>query len=317
MLDPSQYPSLDYPDARLPEVSLVAAFFQWPPVEALTPVVVLGVLAPFVWWFFRKTWHDLDAEKRAHLALHPQYDGRPLACFCVAAIVLTLQEYYGGRSFYAVTIEPWLRELQSNGVASINVKRYGELYGFTWWVAARVIGYVVIPLLAWRLWFREDSVLDMGLRGRGFRSHLWIYGVCLTGVIVAMLVVARQPEFVSYYPFYKNASRSWFDFLAWESIYFVQFFALEFFFRGWMMAALRPSLGSAAIFAMALPYCMIHYGKPYLETNGALLTGVVLGSLAMRTRSIYAGFLVHITVAGLMDTIALSARNGLPTRFWP
>ena len=37
----------------------------------------------------------------------------------------------------------------------------------------------------------------------------------------------------------------------------------------------------------------------------------------MKTRSIYQGFLVHITVAGMMDWLALSHRNALPHTFWP
>jgi membrane protease YdiL (CAAX protease family) len=61
---------------------------------------------------------------------------------------------------------------------------------------------------------------------------------------------------------------------------------------------------------------MIHYGKPYLEANGAIVAGIVLGSLAMRTRSIYAGFLVHITVAFSMDFLALWRRGALPVTFW-
>jgi membrane protease YdiL (CAAX protease family) len=132
-----------------------------------------------------------------------------------------------------------------------------------------------------------------------------------------VLVIASQPDFGTYYPFYKNSSRSWADFAGWEAMYFLQFFALEFFFRGWMLAALRPSFGSKAIFVMALPYCMIHYGKPYLEAHGAIVAGVVLGSLSMRTRSIYAGFLVHIAVAFLMDFLALLRRDALPVELWP
>ena len=77
------------------------------------------------------------------------------------------------------------------------------------------------------------------------------------------------------------------------------------------------SFGSGAIWSMVVPYCMIHYGKPYLEASSAIIAGVVLGSLAMRTRSIYAGFLVHATVAVLMDVLALERRNGLPIRLTP
>ena len=84
----------------------------------------------------------------------------------------------------------------------------------------------------------------------------------------------------------------------------------------------KPTLRSTwltfiAIFAMAVPYCMIHYGKPYLETNGAIVAGIVLGSLAMRTRSIYAGFLVHATVAVLNDILALTRKHALPELLSP
>ena len=83
-----------------------------------------------------------------------------------------------------------------------------------------------------------------------------------------------------------------------------------------MVGALRRTMGAGAIFAMAVPYCMIHYGKPYFEAQGAIVAGVVLGSLAMRTRSIYAGFLVHITVAVSMDLLSLWKRGALPIVFW-
>jgi membrane protease YdiL (CAAX protease family) len=61
---------------------------------------------------------------------------------------------------------------------------------------------------------------------------------------------------------------------------------------------------------------MIHYGKPYLEAHGAVVAGVVLGTLSLRTRSIYSGFLLHISVAAGMDTLSLFKRNALPHVFW-
>ena len=61
--------------------------------------------------------------------------------------------------------------------------------------------------------------------------------------------------------------------------------ALELFFRGLWLGALRRSLGSGAIFAMCVPYCMIHFGKPYLEANGAIIAGIVLGSLRCGPRA--------------------------------
>src|SRR5260221_9354599 len=57
---------------------------------------------------------------------------------------------------------------------------------------------------------------------------------------------------------------------------------------------------------------MIHFGKPYLEAVGAIVAGIALGSLSMRTKSIYQGFLVHITVAALMDWLSLRRRHCTP-----
>ena len=307
---------------RLPLTRLAdASYFEWilayPPVKALLPLPILAALAPLVWWFFRDTWRAVDAEAtEARSARTGEMDLRPVACFCIMAIVLTLQEYYGGRQLYDGMIRPWFRDLEAAGHTGLKLAHYDELYGYGWWALTRIIGYVFIPFPIWKLLFPQDSLLDMGLRVTGFLSHVWIYGLCLAFVLPAMVLVASQPDFGTYYPFYKSSSRSWADFLMWEAMYGLQFLALELFFRGWMLGALRNSLGSAAVFAMAVPYCMIHYGKPYLETNGAIVAGIVLGSLALKTRSIYAGFLVHVTVAYSMDFLALLRRDALPTIFF-
>ncbi|MBN1611134.1 MAG: CPBP family intramembrane metalloprotease [Polyangiaceae bacterium] len=306
------------PWTRLHQMSWIDVLLSHQAVKALLPVPVLAALAPLVWWFFRDTWKRLDREAAEYRASRTSPDYRPMVCMVIVAIVLTLQEYYGGRGFYEANIRPWLVDLESRQhIHGVNVDRYDEFYGYCWWAGARIVGYVFVPLPLWKLLFPRDSLLDMGLRVRGFFRHLWIYGLCLAFVIPAMLLVASQPDFGTYYPFYKQSSRSWFDLLIWEGLYFVQFFALEVFFRGWIVGALRKTMGAGAIVAMAVPYCMIHYGKPYLEANGAIVAGIVLGSLAMRTRSVYAGFLVHITVAGSMDLLALWHRAGLPTQFWP
>ncbi len=307
----------ELPLVRLTPVSYWSTLLNYPPFKALIPLPIFAALVPAVWWFFGKTWKELDAEATEHRARAPaEVDYRPAACFAIVAIVLTMQEYYGGRSFYDQVIQPAIEQLNWSPTARARLLKYDELCGYAWWSASRVIGYVLFPLPLWKLLFPKDSLLDMGLRTRGFFSHAWIYGLCLAVVVPAMFLVAREPDFGNYYPFYKLSSRSYADWLAWEAMYFVQFFALELFFRGFMLGAVRRSLGAAAIFAMAVPYCMIHYGKPYLEANGAIVAGVVLGSLAMRTRSIYAGFLVHITVALAMDVLSLHRRGALPTVFF-
>ena len=300
------------------------ALMMWieqPHVKWAVPIPLLLALAPLIWLFFRKTWRELDEEAHVYrnAVLHKPgaIDYRPMVCLAIGAVILTLQEYYGGRATYDEVVRKWLvaREALKAGQGWVHVGKYDELYALSFWAITRIGGYLM-PLVLWKIIFRRDSVLDFGLRSRGFLEHAWIYAMFISVMIPTMLIVAKQPDFGTYYPFYKNATRSWMDFAIWESLYIGQFFALEIFFRGWWVRACR-SFGAGAILCMVVPYCMIHYGKPYLEACGAIVAGTVLGSLSMKTKSIYAGFLVHVTVAILMDFLALHHRNALPHRLTP
>jgi hypothetical protein len=79
----------------------------------------------------------------------------------------------------------------------------------------------------------------------------------------------------------------------------------EFFFRGFLVHSLKPALGIYSIFAMTVPYCMIHFGKPPAETFAAIAAGVFLGWLSYRNGNIWMGLLLHCTVAFSMDIMAL------------
>jgi membrane protease YdiL (CAAX protease family) len=297
-------------------MNLTAWLERWRP---LLPIPVLLVVGPCLWLMFRRTWYELDLAAHRTRGDHlreGRVDPRPMVSLIIAALILTLQEYYGGRSMYDRNIRPWLGDYAAAHGWRDRLMLFDELAGFYWWAGTRIFGYL-LPFVLWKIVFPRDSILDLGLRTKGFFKHLWIYGSFLAVMLPLLVLMSHQSDFGSYYPFYRQASRSWLDFLAWEFIYFFQFFALECFFRGWWLGALRSSMGSAAIFAMSVPYCMIHYGKPFLEANGAIVAGIALGSLAMRTKSIYSGFLVHITVAAIMDWTSLASRHALPTEWLP
>jgi membrane protease YdiL (CAAX protease family) len=297
----------------------VVEWIEQPALKWALPVPVLAALAPLIWLFFRKTWRELEDEAFAHRrALHErgEIDYRPALALVLGALVLTFQEYYGRYALWNEHLRAWLLRLFANSPAmTTTIDTYDELFGRGWWGLTRVIGYL-LPLMVWPLFFRKDSILDMGLRTRGFREHAWLYALFVTVMIPVMMLVARQPDFGSYYPIYDLAGRSWVDFVIWEVIYMAQFLGLEIFFRGWWLRATRI-FGIGAIFSMVVPYCMIHYGKPYLEADAAIIAGTVLGSLSMKTRNIWSGFLVHGTVGLLMDILALARKHKLPTRISP
>ena len=97
---------------------------------------------------------------------------------------------------------------------------------------------------------------------------------------------------------------------VWWFLYAAQFAALEFFFRGFMVHGLKDRVGYASIFVMMVPYNMIHLGNPMAEAVAAIGGGAVLGTLSLRTGSIWWGAALHIGIAGAMDVLAL-AHKGL------
>ncbi len=236
-------------------------------------------------------WRAIDAEtERTHVEAG-NTSWVVLVVLCVCAVSLTLQEYLGDRGQF----ERWFLGTRD---------RYHELKGFAWWSGWRVLGYVVMPIIA-ILCMPGQRLRDYHVSLRGLFSHFWIYLLMFSLILPAVIEASTTQSFRHTYPFYRLANRSQFDLWTWEAFYAAQFISLEFFFRGFLLHALRKVMGANAIFVMIVPYCMIHYGKPLPETLGAIGAGVILGTLAMRTRSIWGGVMIHIGVAITMDVLAL------------
>ncbi len=175
------------------------------------------------------------------------------------------------------------------------------------WTAGCWVLYLAIPaLVVWFVFHRPLS--DFGMSPRGFLRHLPVYLVLAVPVLGLVFWVSHSPAFLGTYPFYRNPE-GLIDLALWEVLYLSQFFALEFFFRGFWVHGTRDRLGILSVFAMLAPYVMIHFTKPFREALGALVAGLVLGVLSLRTRSIWGGFFIHGLVAVSMDLAALWQRG--------
>jgi membrane protease YdiL (CAAX protease family) len=237
-------------------------------------------------------WREIHAESIDRAV---KRDWRTLVVFVTVAVSLTLQEFYGDRGVFRDL--PFLPE-------SIRRGPNWELWSFCWWSGWRVFGFLILPAVV-VLCMPGERLRDYGWSVRGFTRHIGLYLVLYAAVLPLVILMSMTKDFQRIYPFYKLAHRSAFDFWAWEALYAAQFLSLEFFFRGFMLHGSKRSLGVHAVWAMVIPYCMIHYGKTFAETMGAIFAGLILGTIALRTKSIWGGVFVHIAVAVTMDLLTV------------
>lgn len=212
---------------------------------------------------------------------------------CVA--VLILSKYFGTSRF----IKGW--EPAMDLFAGLP---YSDMYPSLYFAVFKGVNYFVLPALVIKLIFKE-GLATHGVRLETDRRVLLLYLVMFLAVFPLVYAASLSSAFVEKYPLYHNAGDSLVQLVLWELFYGGQFFMLEFFFRGFLLFTLARYIGAYAIFVMVVPYAMIHFTKPLAETIGAVVTGTALGTLALRTRSIFGGVIIHMTVAWSMDLLAL------------
>lgn len=216
------------------------------------------------------------------------FDKKVIVICILAAICLTLNKY--------------LPEV----VSVFHFTDNAQLAGLADWVFVLFVFYFIVPALVVKIFFKE-KLSDYGLKLKGSFKDYWIYIVMLCVMVPLVAFFSTTTSFQAKYPFYdlSPGEKLFPNFWIWQVLYFLQFFALEFFFRGFMVHGLKHRFGIYSVLVMTIPYCMIHFGKPFPETIAAIIAGIVLGILSLKTRSILLGVAIHYSVGLLMDLAAL------------
>lgn len=262
---------------------------------------------------------DIDGVPPSYSLPRPEALRRVFAVLTCVSVSLLLIHYLKFSSSLQALLQ-FISELQGRpgNYWSWELRRsgFGELLGYLWWTSWHVVGYVLLP------WLVIRRVMGLRMRDLGWgwgetHRHWQGYLLLLSPIVLFIYLASFRPDFLQHYPFYREAGRSGFDLISWELLYLIQFICLEFFFRGFVLQALRPAIGANAIWVMCVPYLMIHFPKLWPEAVGAILFGLLLGILALRSRSIWGGFFVHAGVALGMDMASLARQHQFPQVFWP
>jgi membrane protease YdiL (CAAX protease family) len=268
--------------------------------ESWLNAVILFVSEPLV---------EAERERKAYLKSQNSVgpDWQVVGVLVLVAVVLSLQEYLLRPAEYAGFLH-WL-ERSFSGMINAETWMSLENYSFgflLYWACGQTLLYVVPPLIFIRFVCKK-SLGDYGVKLNGVFSLWWMYFLMLAVMVPIVFVASRCEGFQATYPFFEPFPNEplWPRFWIWEGAYYLQFVGLEFFFRGFLLHGIRRQFGAYAIFVMMVPYCMIHFGKPMPETFAAIAAGIILGFMSLKTRSIWMGAALHVSVALTMDTCAL------------
>jgi len=166
------------------------------------------------------------------------------------------------------------------------------------------IRLIIVLIGVWLLWkWINPPFAFCGLTFKNFQLKPYLI---LLGLMVPLIALASlRPDFLHSYPKMKVLEFlprvHWYDRLAYELSYGVDFLSIEIFFRGFIVLALAHFVGRDAILPMAAFYCVIHFGKPIPECISSYFGGLILGVLTFETQTIIGGLMVHLGIAWMME----------------
>ena len=244
---------------------------------------------------------DLARQIRGEFA---NLDRRSVFALVYAAVGLTCITYFKNPDYLALILSR-TRFSAIGETAAHPVDN--NLYALIWWVFVSVMFYFVVPALFVKF-VQKRPLSEIGLAFKIEKGFLRLLLQCVAIMLPIVYLMSLTSGFAAKYPFLKVYNGDPYfssTLLIWELVYFFQFFGLEFFFRGFLLHSLKPSLGAYAILAMTVPYTMIHFQKPMPETFAAIFAGIFLGWISYKYGTIWLGLVLHCAVAFSMDILAL------------
>ncbi len=168
---------------------------------------------------------------------------------------------------------------------------------------------MLVPLLLFHRFGEKKHHFYYGLAPKtlDYKPYLMMLAIMLPLIAIASF----NPGFLRQYPMFKATDAylwfgvpEWFTTALYELVYGLDFITVEFLFRGFMVIGMSSILGRSAILPMAAAYCFIHFGKPPGEAISSIVGGTILGIIALETKSIWGGIMVHIGIAWMMELAA-------------
>jgi len=220
----------------------------------------------------------------------------PMLLLALCAVVLIIPRYHSGTSYWRL-----LAWLGGDGLVTF-LRRAGLSFSF-----AVQVGLPVIFILASRGKLRESG-LGLGHLKVGLKMCVLFYGL----YVPCFIALPMNTAFRTYYARAMSNPAPWSTLFTWQLLSTAMtVFACEFLFRGFLLFGMEKHHGPApAILIHLMPYVFHHMGKPEIEILGSFPVGLALAYLAVKTRSIWYGVLLHASIAWLLNAAVLIVHQG-------
>lgn len=232
------------------------------------------------------------SELKKLVELIKELDRKVVILLTSVAILQSIAFYFTSRRFFRENLFQYFQDFSDP-----------YLVEYFYWFIGDFFTFLILGILIIKLLFKEN------LRDYGFKLGDYKIGFFFTFIFLAVMLllvwfVSATPAFAQKYPHLPGARISWDIFFIYEAGMLIYMFAWEFMWRGFMLFGLEKKFGYYSILMQMIPFVILHNGKPFLETFGAIFGGIALGILALRTRSFYYCVVIHIGVMFSIDFIS-------------
>jgi len=256
---------------------------------------------------FFVTWRDSETLSTSSIAENPAFsvNVKIIVILVYTSVCISITKYFGHTTDFLdhIVVNPTKFDMWY--CSFFFGSEVGKFHSMLYWISVIVVLYLIVPIFIVKFVFRE-KLGNYGIRFKNIQKDYPLYILMLVIMLPLVYLASSSQSFQDRYPLFQPSRGNLFPiFLYWQLAYFLQFVAVEFFFRGFILHGLKYRFGFYAIFIMTIPYCLVHIGKPFAETMSAILAGIILGTLSLKSRSIMLGILIHYSIAISMDGFAL------------
>jgi uncharacterized protein len=178
------------------------------------------------------------------------------------------------------------------------------------YLLTNIAALLLVPMMLILLVFRKEPS-EFGFGVGDPRRGYFLAGVFFLLLLPLMIFAATRSEYQRYYPLDPRATYNLAGLCRFELVYGVYLFCWEFFFRGFLLFGLGRWLGFWSVFVQAAAFGIMHWGKP--EFLPSFFSGVILGILALRSRSFMPCFVLHWAISMTFDIFIIVAKGGFIT----